>query len=114
MTIGGSLRQRGTWVTTMVAIASFYVVFAVETADSAEIIVHTGLAAGFPVLAIIGARASPWVLVAALFGHGIFDMEAGWFLASPSPDWWGPFCFSFDLFLAIALAVLLLRNQTID
>ena len=31
MTIGGVRNQRGTWATAMIAIASFYVVFAIQS-----------------------------------------------------------------------------------
>lgn len=34
MALGGVMNQRGTWVTTLVAIASFYVVFAIQTGDT--------------------------------------------------------------------------------
>jgi hypothetical protein len=34
MALGGVMNQRGTWATTMVAIASFYVVFAIQTGDT--------------------------------------------------------------------------------
>jgi len=114
MAIGGVMNQRGTWATTMVAIASFYVVFAIQTGDKLEIVVHTGLAAGFVALAIIGARASSWILAAALLGHGIFDVLAGSVFANPAPGWWGPFCLGIDVVLALALAAILWRGQTLD
>ena len=75
MVLGGVLNQRGTWATTMVAIGSFYVVFAIQSGDTLEIIVHTGLAAGFAGLAIIGARTSSWILAAALLAHGFFHLD---------------------------------------
>ena len=112
--IGGVMRQRGTWATTMVAIASFYVVFAIQTGDTLEIIVHSGLAAGFVILAIVGARASSWILAAALLGHGLFDVAVGSVLSNPAPNWWGPFCLGIDVILALALAVMLWRGQTLD
>jgi len=114
MAVGGVLRQRGTWATTMVAIASFYVVFAIQTGNLMEIIVHTGLAAGFVILAIVGARASSWILAAALLGHGLFDVAVGSVLSNPAPNWWGPFCLGIDVILALALAVMLWRGQTLD
>ncbi|SFK98523.1 hypothetical protein [Celeribacter marinus] len=114
MEIGGVMRQRGTWATTMVAIASFYVVFAIQTGDTLEIIVHSGLAAGFVILAIVGARASSWILAAALLGHGLFDVAVGSVLSNPAPNWWGPFCLGIDVILALALAVMLWRGQTLD
>ena len=112
--IGGVIRQRGTWATTMVAIASFYVVFAIQTGDTLEIIVHSGLAAGFVILAVIGARKSSWLLAAALLGHGIFDISIGSVLSNPAPNWWRPFCLGIDVVLALGLAVMLRRGQALD
>ena len=114
MAIGGVMNQRGTRATAMVAIASFYVVFAIQTGDTLEIVVHTGLAAGFAALAIIGARTSSWILAAALLGHGIFDLFAGSAIANPAPGWWGPFCLGIDVALALALAAILWRGQVLD
>jgi hypothetical protein len=98
----------------MVAIASFYVVFAIQSGDTLEIAVHTGLAASFAALAIIGARTSSWILAAALLGHGIFDVFAGSVIANPAPGWWGPFCLGIDVVLALALAAMLWRGRTLD
>jgi len=114
MAVCGVLHQKGTWATTMVAIASFYVIFAIQTGDAMEIIVHTGLAAGFVILAIVGGRTSSWILAAALLGHGIFDIAVGSVLSNPAPNWWGPFCLGFDVVLALALAVMLCRRQILD
>lgn len=114
MATGGVMHQRGTWATIMVAIASFYVVFAIQSGDALEIGVHTGLAAGFVALAIIGARASPWIFAAALLGHGIFDVFAGSVIANPAPGWWGPFYLGIDVMLALTLAAMLWRGQVLD
>lgn len=114
MAVGGVIRQKGTWATTMVAIASFYVVFAIQTGDMLEIVVHTGLAAGFVTLAIVGARISSWILAASLLGHGIFDILVGSVLSNPAPNWWGPFCLGIDVMLAIALATMLWRGNTVE
>ncbi|KQI69344.1 hypothetical protein AN189_06315 [Loktanella sp. 3ANDIMAR09] len=114
MAIGDVTNQRGTWATTMVAIASFYVVFAIQSGDTLEIVVHTGLATGFAALAIVGARISSWILAAALLGHGVFDVFAGQVIANPAPGWWGPFCLGIDVVLAAALAAMLWRGQVLD
>lgn len=100
MAIGGVMNQRGTWATAMVAIASFYVVFAIQSGETQEIVVHAGLAAGFVALAIIRARSSSWILAAALLGHGIFDVFASSVIGNPAPGWWGPFCLGVDVVLA--------------
>lgn len=114
MAIGGVMNQRGTWATIMVAVASFYVVFAFQTGETLEIVVHTGLATGFVALAIIGARTSAWLLATALLAHGIFDISAGLVIANPAPGWWGPFCLGMDLVLAAALGWMLWRGVTLD
>ena len=46
------LRERGGWATALVAIAAFYVVFAIETGDRTTIVAQSGLATGFVVLAL--------------------------------------------------------------
>ena len=114
MAVGGVMRQRGTWATTIVAIASFYVVFAIQSGDTLEIVAHTGFAAGFSALAIIGARTSSWLLAAALLAHGIFDVVAESMIANPAPGWWGPFCLGIDVVLALALATMLWRRKALD
>jgi hypothetical protein len=35
-------------------------------------------------------------------------------LSNPAPNWWGPFCLGIDMILALALAVMLWRGQTLD
>lgn len=114
MAVGGVMRQRGTWATTIVAIASFYVVFAIQSGDTLEIVAHTGLAAGFSALAIIGARTSSWLLATALLSHGIFDVVAESMIANPAPRWWGPFCLGIDVVLALALATMLWHRKALD
>ena len=111
---GNVLRQRGTWAATMVAIASFYVVFAIQSGDPFEIVVHTGLAIGFALLAIIGARVSAWLIAAALLVHGVYDISVGAVLSNPAPGWWGPFCLAIDVVLAVALGVMLWRGQKLE
>ena len=111
MAIGGVLRQCVTWATTRMAIASFYVVFAIKTGDTSEIVIHTLLATGFAILAIMGARASAWVLAAAPLVHGIFDISVGRVLANREPGWWGPLRLGIDAALAAVLAVMLWRGE---
>lgn len=110
MALAGVLRERGTWAATMVAIASFYVVFAFQTGEAETIVVHTGLAVGFVILTLLGTRVMPWLLAATLIGHGIFDVTVGLVTTNPSPSWWGPFCLGIDVTLGLAPAVLLARG----
>lgn len=106
MATGGVMRQRGTWVATMVAIASFYVVVTIQSDDTFEIVVHTGLALGLASLANIGARGSAWFIAAALFAHGIYDASAEAILSNPAPNRRGPFCLAIDVVPTAALGVM--------
>lgn len=114
MALGGVLRQRGTWAATIVAIAAFYVVFAIQSGDATDVVLHTVIAVGFQIASMIGARTSAWILASALLAHGIFDITVDLLQASPAPDWWGSFCFGIDLVLAFGLGVLLLRGRTLQ
>ncbi|MBB4175820.1 hypothetical protein [Sulfitobacter noctilucicola] len=89
-------------------------VFAIQSGDTLEIVAHTGLAAGFSALAIIGARTSSWLLATALLSHGIFDVVAESMIANPAPRWWGPFCLGIDVVLALALATMLWHRKALD
>ena len=114
LAVAGVLRERGGWATALVAIAAFYVVFAIETGDRTTIVAQSGLATGFVVLALVGARTTPWVLVAGLAGHGVLDLVLDLSQANVAPDWWGPFCLGFDSVLGLALAVLLMRGAFVS
>ena len=67
--------QRGTWAATMVAIAGFYIVFAIERGIGEG--QHIVIAAIFTFLALLGARFNTWLIVVALMGHGIFGIALG-------------------------------------
>ena len=106
----GLHRERGVWVTTLVAIALFYVVFAVQAGGRESIIFHIIIASGFIGMALYGFAKSLWWVVLALALHGAFDLAGICFEASPAPVWWGPLCFAVDVLLAASLAVWLKRN----
>ncbi len=103
--------ERGTWATLLVAIASFYPVFAVESGSLGSVAVQIGAASFFIILAAVGARVSLWFVVAGLVLHGLFDWAANHMPVDPSPDWWGPFCIGFDIVAAAYLALKLWRKQ---
>jgi len=66
----------------------------------------------FLALAAAGFRSSLWVVVAALAGHGIFDLAHGSLIANPGvPGWWPAFCLMYDVTAATYLAWLLTRGR---
>lgn len=65
----------------------------------------------FFALAIVGYRTSLWVVVAALLGHGLFDLVHPAVIENPGvPGWWPMFCLSFDVGAAGFLAWRLRRG----
>jgi hypothetical protein len=102
-------QERGTWIVSAVAIASFYIVFALEHQNA--IIGHSIIAFGFALLALIGARFSPWLIVLSIIGHGSFDLLIDVLMYDPSPIWWGPFCAGVDLTFGFWLAYLISQNR---
>ena len=58
--------------------------------------------------AIIAFKLSPWILVAGLGGHAIFDLVHGYVVTHPGvPAYWPAFCLAVDVSLAAALEVLI-------
>jgi len=97
----GLEKDRGVWVTTMISIASFYVLFAVQYGDLKTILIQIGIALTFIGLALFGYKRSLYWVAAALLLHAIYDGIM--FGHDPAPEWWGPFCLAVDFLLAAAL-----------
>jgi hypothetical protein len=55
-----------------------------------------------------GFKRSPWLVVAGLAGHGVFDFFHGGLIANPGmPVYWPAFCGTYDVAAAVFLAWLL-------
>jgi hypothetical protein len=104
-------RDRALYPTLVVVIASYYILFAVMGASAAVLLVESTIATAFTLIAVAGFRSSLWLVVAALAGHGIFDLVHSRFVNNPGvPLWWPGFCLAFDVALAACLAWALLRR----
>ena len=111
-TVVGLDRERGFYPVVLVVIASYYVLFAVMGGAMGALVVEAGIRAGFAALAVIGFRRAPWLVVAALAGHGALDMVHPHLVANPGvPAWWPTFCMAFDVAAAGYFAVRLLRDR---
>lgn len=110
--LAGLDRDRSFYPTVLVVIASYYALFAVM-ADSMPALLPECLAMGvFVVLAVVGLRRSPWVVVAGLAAHGLFDLVHAHLTNNPGvPTWWPAFCLSYDVGAAAWLAWLGRRDQ---
>ena len=83
-----------------VGIAFVYIGFAVADGRPKVIAVETGVAAGFVTLAAVAITGSPWLLVAALAGHGVKDLWQHRTHFVRGTRWWPPFCMIVDWVVA--------------
>ncbi len=107
-TVAGLDRDRAFYPTVMIVIASYYALFAAMGASTQVLLLESLIAAAFLAAAVSGFRSSLWVVVAALAGHGVFDLSHGGLFANPGvPAWWPQFCLTYDVMAAGYLAWLL-------
>ena len=97
-------RDRAFYPTVMIVIASLYVLFAVISDSPAALIPEGLVGAGFIALACAGFKRSLWFVVAALAGHGLFDVFHPHAIHNPGvPVWWPEFCGAYDVAAAVFL-----------
>jgi hypothetical protein len=106
-------RDRAFYPTVAIVVASYYVLFAAMGASNETLVIELLVGAVFVVVAVAGFRFSLWLAVAALAGHGIFDVFHGAAIPNPGmPVWWPQFCMGYDVAAAGYLAWLLTSGRT--
>lgn len=109
--VAGLDRDRAFYPTVMLVIAFLYVLFAAiggPTALPTEALI--GL--GFATVAVIGFKKSEWLVVAALVGHGLFDLVHPHVVENRGvPAWWPGFCSAYDITAGAFLAWLIVRGK---
>ena len=104
-------RERAFYPTVVIVVASYYILFAAMGAHGRTLAAEIAVACGFTVLAIFGYKRQPWMIVAGLVGHGVFDSVHHLLIANPGvPHWWPGFCLAFDVALGALLAFRLMRH----
>jgi hypothetical protein len=88
-----------------VGIAFIYIGFAVADGRPKVIAVESGVATAFVILAAVAITGSPWLLVAALAGHGLKDLWQHRTHFVRGTRWWPPFCMTVDFVVAAIIAV---------
>jgi FtsH-binding integral membrane protein len=105
-------RERAFYPTVLMVIASYYVLFAVMGASTRTLALEIVVASVFFLAAVVGFKTSPWLLVAAIVGHGVFDFAHHWFIDNPGvPHWWPGFCLAFDVSFGAFLAARLMTHS---
>ena len=91
-------------------IAAIYIGFAVADGRPQIIVVETGVAAAFVVVAAAAVTGPAWLLVAGLAGHGLKDLwqHRTGFVANTR--WWPPFCATVDFVAATVIAVAIVAD----
>jgi hypothetical protein len=105
----GFERDRSFYPVVLLVVASYYELFAVGSARALGL--ESLAMAVFVAASVVGFRTSLWLVVAALAGHGLFDLVHGGLIADPGvPAWWPMFCMGYDVMAALCLAWLLMRR----
>jgi hypothetical protein len=106
-------RDRAFYPTVMIVIASYYVLFAVMSGSVKTVLLESIIMTLFAIAAVAGFKASAWIVVAALAGHGAMDAVHGHIVANAGvPAWWPAWCLAYDVGAAAALAWILTRADS--
>src|SRR5687767_7068518 len=93
---GGFDRDRAFYPTVLIVVAHYYVLFAAMTGSVQTVLLESALMTLFVIAAVGGFKASPWVVVGALAGHGVQDAVHGHIVTNTGvPVWWPAFCLAF-------------------
>jgi len=101
----GMDRERAFYPAVVIAVASYYVAFAVVDSRTEVMVSEAAIAAVFIAAAVAGFKCNPWFAVAALGGHGVTDAFHHHLVHNTGvPQVWPGFCMSFDLAAALIVA----------
>src|SRR6185369_7272040 len=82
-------RDRAFYPTVVIVIAAYYVLFAAMTGSVQTVLLESIGLVAFSIAAVVGFKSSPWIVAAALAGHGVFDAVHGYIVENPGvPMWW--------------------------
>lgn len=107
----GMDRERVFYPAVVMAVASYYLAFAVVDGRNEVMLIEVAIAAVFIVAAVAGFKVSPWIAVVALAGHGVMDGFHHYLVHNAGvPRSWPGFCGSFDV-TAAALVAWIMRAR---
>jgi len=94
----GMDRERVFYPAVAIAVASYYLAFAVVDGRSEVMLSEVAIAAVFITGAVAGFKYSPWIAVVALAGHGVMDGFHHLLVQNTGvPQVWPGFCMTFDV-----------------
>ena len=105
-------RDRAFYPTVVMVVALYYVLFAVMSGSVRTVVLESVVMSLFAIAAVVGFKSSAWIVVAALAGHGVFDVVHGHIIENAGvPAWWPAWCLSYDVGAAAWLGWLLRRGR---
>ena len=107
----GMDRERVFYPAVTIAVASYYLAFALVDGRNEVMLAEVAIAAVFIVSAVAGFKLNPWIAVVALGGHGVMDAFHDHLVHNTgAPQVWPGFCMSFDVTAAALVAWVLLAR----
>ena len=101
-------KERSFYPVVLIVIAALYLLFAVMASSPRAVVVEAIPALVFVTAAAVGFRTTPWLVVAGLALHGVFDFFHSAVIANPGvPVWWPGWCLAYDVVAAAYLAALI-------
>ena len=107
-------KERSFYPVVLIVIAALYLLFAAMAGSTDVLLAECIPALLFVTLAVLGFRkTAPWLVVAGLALHGVFDFFHHAVIVNPGvPAWWPGWCLSYDVVAAAYLAVLILIRRS--
>ena len=107
----GMDRERVFYPVVVMAVASYYLAFAVVDGRNGVMLSEVAIAAVFIVGAVAGFKLNPWIAVVALGGHGVMDAFHDHLVHNTGvPQVWPGFCMTFDVTAAALVALVMLAR----
>src|SRR6476469_7502224 len=104
-TIIGFDKERSFYPVVLIVIAALYLLFAAMAKSTDFLVAEAIPALIFVATAALGFRKTPWLVVAGLALHGVFDFFHHALIANPGvPVWWPGWCLAYDVVAAAYLA----------
>ena len=106
-------KERSFYPVVLIVIATLYLLFAVMAKSTGALVAEAIPALVFVAMAALGFRKTPWLVVAGLALHGVFDFFHHAVIANPGvPVWWPGWCLAYDVVAAAYMAALILIRRT--
>jgi hypothetical protein len=106
-------KERSFYPVVLIVIATLYLLFAAMAKSTVSLVTEAIPALVFVAVAALGFRKTPWLVVAGLAAHGVFDFFHHAVIANPGvPVWWPGWCLAYDVVAAAYLAALIIIRRT--